>query len=348
MRFKVFWIGQFGNDTVNYTCGSLFSGIGGFCFGFAEAKIQTVWATDFDEQVAKTYRHNFPKTNFLHESIENLDLSDFEAVDVVHAGFPCQSFSQAGDRKGFDDPRGQLFNVMMDKFASSSWLPSILVFENSPFLMIGDQGLWFEHIRTRLNELGYWFTQNNAITIDTQTHCGLPQKRERLFMFACHKSHFDFNWFNFNPKKVPLRPIENFLQTEQIHASEYYLGDENKYGKMLTDAAKNLKKNQLLQLRKYYFREIEYGTCPTLTANMGTGGHNVPFLLDDIGLRRLTERECLNLQGFPASFDFPEGLPKTARYRMIGNAVSPAVSSLIGQEIIKVLEDRLDGYELAV
>lgn len=333
---------------MTYTCGSLFSGIGGFCRGFHEAGIKTVWATDLDEQVAKTYRYNFPETNFLHDSIENLNFSDLEGVDFVHAGFPCQSFSQAGERKGFDDPRGQLFNVMMDKLSASSWLPSILVFENSPYLMIGDQGLWFDHVKTRINELGYWFTRHNAITVDTHKNCGLPQKRERLFMFACHKSHFDFNWFNFTPGVMPLRPIEDFLQTEQSHAEEYYLGDDNKYGKMLIDGAKRLQKNQLLQLRKYYFREIEYGMCPTLTANMGTGGHNVPFLLDSIGLRRLTERECLNLQGFPADFNFPEGLPKGARYRMIGNSVSPEVSSLIAKEILKVLEDRLDDYELAV
>lgn len=333
---------------MNYNCGALFSGIGGFCYGFSESNIKTSWATDFDVQVAKTYRHNFPDTDFIHDSIENLNFSDLAPVDVVHAGFPCQSFSQAGDRKGFDDPRGQLFNVMMDKFEESSWLPSILVFENSPYLLIGDQGLWFEHVKARLNELGYWFTQNNAITIDTHKNCGLPQKRERLFMFACHRSHFDFNWFNFNPEVLPLRPIEDFLETEKIHDNDYYLGDENKYGKMLADAAKRLEKNQLLQLRKYYFREIEYGMCPTLTANMGTGGHNVPFLLDSVGLRRLTERECLNLQGFPTCFDFPEGLPKTARYRMIGNAVSPWVSHLVGQEVFKVLEDRVDDYELAV
>lgn len=333
---------------LEYTCGSLFSGIGGFCQGFEKAGFKTNWATDFNSQVAETYQSNFSDTKFYETEIENLNFAELDPVDVVHAGFPCQSFSQAGNRKGFDDPRGQLFNVMMDKFTASNWLPSILVFENSPFLISGKQGLWFEHIKERLNELGYWFTQNNSILIDAQAHCGLPQRRERLFMFACHRAHFDFNWFNFKPKNVSLRPIDKFLDVDGQHDESYYLGEDNKYGKMLTAAARNLAKNQLIQLRKYYFREIPLGTCPTLTATMGLGGHNVPFLLDNIGLRKLTERECLNLQGFPDDFVFPNQLSKGARYRMVGNSVSPEVALLVANQVVKVLEDRANDYELAV
>lgn len=331
-----------------YSCGALFAGIGGFCAGFEAAGYKTKWATDFDAQVSRTYSENFPKTKFLEKDINDIDFNTLEKVDVLHAGFPCQSFSQAGNRKGFDDPRGQLFNVMTDKIEASYWKPSVIVLENSPYLLMGDQGLWFEHIQERLNELGYWFSKHNAIQIDTNTHCGLPQRRERLFMFACHKQEFDLNSLNFIPDKVALEKIQDFLETAKTHDDSYYLGKENKYGEMLIEAASKLEKHQLVQLRKYYFREIDVGLCPTLTANMGLGGHNVPFLLDRKGLRKLTERECLNLQGFGKDFRFPDKLARNAKYRMIGNSVSPQVSKLVAKKIISVLEDRVDELDMAI
>ena len=170
-----------------YSCGALFAGIGGFCKGFEQAGFETKWATDFDTEVAQTYRHNFPDTQFIEEDLVNLDLNDLEKVDVIHAGFPCQSFSQAGNRGGFNDPRGKLFDVMIDKIEASSWKPSILVLENSPFILMGEQGLWFEHIQERLNELGFWFSEQNAIEIDANAHCGLPQRRKRLLCLPVTK-----------------------------------------------------------------------------------------------------------------------------------------------------------------
>ena len=331
-----------------YSCGALFSGIGGFCKGFEQAGFQTKWATDFDDQVALTYEKNFPKINFIKTDLNELNFNDLEKVDVIHAGFPCQSFSQAGNRKGFNDPRGKLFDVMIDKIEASSWRPSLLALENSPYILSGEQGLWFEHIQQRLNDLGFWFSKQNAIEVDANKHCGLPQRRKRLFMFACNKKEFDFNSLNFIPEIVPLEPIKKFLQTRETQKEFYYLGSENKYGEMLTKAAIKLKKNQLVQLRKYYFREIEEGLCPTLTANMGMGGHNVPFLLDQKGLRKLTERECLNLQGFDETFQFSESIASYAQYRMIGNSVSPRVAFLIAKELATTLEDRIDELDVAV
>ena len=331
-----------------FSCGALFSGIGGFCAGFEAAGYETKWATDFDAQVSRTYSENFPDTKFLEEDINDIDFNVLDKVDVLHAGFPCQSFSQAGNRKGFDDPRGQLFNVMVDKIEASSWKPSILVFENSPYIMMGDRGLWFDHIRERISGLGYWFSEHNAITIDTNKNCGLPQRRVRLFMFAVRKKEFDFNPLNFIPPKVPLENIQDFLETDTIHDDQYYLGKENKYGEMLIDAASKLEKHQLVQLRKYYLREIDVGLCPTLTANMGLGGHNVPFLLDTKGLRKLTERECLNLQGFDQDFRFPDKLATGAKYRMIGNSVSPRVAQLIADKLKVILEERVNELDMAI
>ena len=96
------------------TCGSLFSGIGGFCFGFERAGFETLWANDNDQKVSMTYKKNFESVEFLEQDIAKLETSKLRPVDVIHAGFPCQSFSSAGNRLGFDDPRGMLFEQIIE------------------------------------------------------------------------------------------------------------------------------------------------------------------------------------------------------------------------------------------
>jgi len=101
-------------------------------------------------------------------------------------------------------------------------------------------------------------------------------------------------------------------------------------------------KGCIYQLRKYEVRVKDSGVCPTLTANMGCGGHNVPFIVDAKGLRKLTEYECLRLQGFPESFTFPADVPRNERYKQIGNSVSVPISELLGEAVKdKILQERI-------
>ena len=92
-------------------------------------------------------------------------------------------------------------------------------------------------------------------------------------------------------------------------------------------------KDTAYQWRRVYVRENKSNECPTLTANMGTGGHNVPLIKDDLGIRKLTPRECLNFQGFPKSFKFPEDMPVSQRYKQVGNAVTVTLISKIAKII---------------
>jgi DNA (cytosine-5)-methyltransferase 1 len=87
--------------------------------------------------------------------------------------------------------------------------------------------------------------------------------------------------------------------------------------------------------------------CPTLTANMGGGGHNVPFFLDNGRLRKLTERECLRLQGFPEHFKWPQ-LAHGPMYRLIGNSVSPPVAAILATFIKELLEEKKNENRLGV
>jgi DNA (cytosine-5)-methyltransferase 1 len=335
---------------MTFTVGSLFCGIGGFCFGFEEAGFKTIWANDFDAEAHRTYKLNFPNVNAICEDIRRLNASEFrfEPVDVLHAGFPCQSFSQAGNRLGFKDERGLLFFEIIKLIKRlGSKKPKILVFENSPFLMTGNGGMWFETIRNEIQKAGYWFNDLNAIVIDSRRNAGLPQRRERLFMVATARDCFDYNPFRGPVEKVEPQHLIDLLDLGRVDDEFYHLSEQNKYGAWISKEAKKHNDIRLFQLRKIELRPQPYGLCPTLTANMGAGGHNVPFLLDNGRLRKLTERECLRLQGFPERFKWPE-LSHGSKYRLIGNAVSPPVAKLLANFANNTLQEETNENRLGI
>jgi DNA (cytosine-5)-methyltransferase 1 len=328
--------------TKKITCGGLFAGIGGFCIGFEGAGFKTLWGTDLSKDSATAYKANIKNTEYLVADIKELRANlDLSPVDVLHAGFPCQSFSAAGKRLGFEDPRGKLFFEiirLLNEWGQSK--PKILVLENSPHLKDGEGGLWFRTIQTEIQRCGYWFGTSNSLILDTRENAGLPQRRKRLFMIAVNQDFFDFNPFNLKnilPKKtISLQEIIKFNEQNDY----YYLHGDNRYAHMIQKQLNEAEPYQLYQLRKYLVRVPEAGVCPTLTANMGRGGHNVPFILDGKRLRKLTERECLDLQGFPRHFKFPEGLTSAKKYEMIGNSVSPLISEVIAEEVKRLILER--------
>ena len=332
------------------TCGGIFSGIGGFCYGFESESFKTLWAIDLDKNATDTYRQNFKDVDVICDDIATLNQKEAKLprVDVLHAGFPCQSFSQAGNRKGFNDPRGALFFEIIKFIANQgSNKPSAILLENSPHLMFGDGGSWFDRVRVELQRAGYWFGPENAPVLDARANGGLPQRRERLFMVALSRDIFDFNPFFGLGENSSVDDLVDLLDLDGSVDEQYYLPKSNKYGNMIFNAGSQLPDNCLIPLRQSILRPQPPGMCPTLTANMGSGGHNVPFIIDTGRLRKLTERECLRLQGFPESFTFSEMI-SSAKYRLIGNAVSPRVSRLVARELKKIYEDVKIEYRVVV
>ena len=172
--------------------GALFSGIGGFCLGFQQVGIKTAWAIENDPMSVMTYKENIKDVRIIEHdgmplSIKDISVSkfDLEPVDILHAGFPCQSFSIAGDRKGFDDPRGQLFYEiirLVKEFKDKK--PSVIVLENSPNIRNGEGGSWFIELTKEIKKAGYWFRDASCAELDSYEITHLPQKRKRLFMVA--------------------------------------------------------------------------------------------------------------------------------------------------------------------
>ncbi|WP_160012479.1 DNA cytosine methyltransferase [Rhizobium sp. 18055] len=323
------------------TCGALFSGIGGFCLGFEQAGFKSSWAVEIDDHAAETYKKNLPHVRLIKKSVTEVDVNrdGLTPVDILHAGFPCQSFSQAGEKKGFEDPRGRLFFEIIriiEQFGENK--PKVLVLENAPFLRYGEGGAWFLEIQKAIQKAGYWFRPDNAQELSAFELTELPQQRNRLFMVALSMEHFNSGRFAFPTAKndAPKR-LRDYISFDESVAEEYYLDKENRYFKMISGAVTD--RERIYQLRKYEVRAKEAGVCPTLTANMGLGGHNVPFIMNGHGLRKLTEDECLRLQGFPEHFVFPEVVPRAKRYTQVGNAIAVPVAKLLADRVKSKLAD---------
>ena len=328
-------------DLKVFTHGSLFAGIGGICTSFNSLGFINEFTNELEAKVLQTYRENHSSKMLLGGSIKDLSASVLPPVDILHGGFPCQSYSIAGLRGGFNDPRGQLFfdiTRLVSEFGEKK--PKVLVLENAPNLLTGESGSWFRKIVMELSKLGYWFDQVNALLLNTAEHTGIPQSRERLFMVCLNSDYFDFNPIRQSDfKKVPLRPLSDFIFPLEEVDQRYYLDAENKYSRLIMERENKADPYQIYQLRRFEVRLAPTGMCPTLTANMGHGGHNVPFIITNGRVRKLTERECLNIQGFEKQFSFPTSTAAGAKYAMIGNAVSPPVSKLIAKRVLGLLRE---------
>jgi len=326
----------------SFSVGSLFAGIGGFCKAFEKAGFKVAWANECDPFAVKTYRHNFPYVRVIDKEIENVtvETDNLEPVDVLTAGFPCQPFSVAGRKSGFNDPRGRLFFEiirLINEFGVNR--PKIIVLENVKHLLYHDKGKTFQRISTEIQSSGYWFNSKNIAVLDTKKHTQIPQNRERLYMVAMNWDFFRKNEFVFPEEEEGLDPLEKYLDLDVKADDDLYFDENSKYGRLFAEKMAKGDPGSVYLLRRWYVRENKSNCVFTLTANMGEGGHNVPVIRDRWGIRKLTPQECLRLQGFfDNEFSFPEGLSKTQRYKQIGNAVTVPLVVKIATECRKHLQ----------
>ncbi len=322
------------------TAGCLFSGMGGFCGGLKAAGINTLWANELDYYAALAFSANHAEAHMENKDVSKLSVANdrLQPVDILTAGFPCQSFSLAGMRLGFDDERGLLFEHILriiGEFGANK--PKVILLENVPHLASGEGGKWLHAIITKIQLAGYWFDKSNCHTLKTDEISDLPQSRERLFMVAASTDAFYCNDFDFPQPCEDLRPLSDFIDRRKKLADEYYLPEDNRYCRQIADKIKKHgAENGICQLRRSYSRAYKH-KCPTLTANMGGGGHNVPFIRDEWGIRRLTVEECAALQGFDG-YQFPDAAPEKECYRQIGNAVSLPVAAQLAMSCRRLLE----------
>ncbi len=319
----------------------LFAGIGGIKIAFEQAGFECVFSNDFDKNCKITYDYNFLKTNnpnnIFQEQSNELFLADISGVknidipacDILTAGFPCQPFSIAGYRQGFADEkgRGNVFFEITRIIENKN--PKVFLLENVKNLKNHDNGKTIKVIYNELEKLGYYLCDKVMNAMD---YGNIPQNRERIYIVGFkNKKHLQKFVF---PTKIPLtKTIENCL--EKNVDKKYYYNDKPLFSR-ISNAV--VKKNTLYQWRRKYVRENKNSVCPTLTANMGMGGHNVPIIIDDYGIRKITPRECANFQGFPADYRLPK-IADSALYKQFGNSVVVSVVNRIAENIKVVLEN---------
>ena len=118
----------------------------------------------------------------------------------------------------------------------------------------------------------------------------------------------------------------------------YYKNGCTIWDKLVNEIVDTIDNDVVYQYRRYYVRKNKSNVCPTLTANMGTGGHNVPIIKDSKGIRKLTPLECFRLQGFPSTYKIPDCISNAQLYKLAGNAVSVPVVDRIATNIVKLFK----------
>lgn len=379
---------------IEYKVGSLFAGVGGICLGFKNAKTKNskyklLWANEIDEYACETYRNNFShqllegdiklvlhpekiadkKEQKYYQDLHEKILK--EPIDILNGGFPCQAFSIAGERKGFEDDRGNLFlNIidLIEQLGEKFYKPRVLFLENVKNLQAHDNKKTYVHIKQKLEDCGYTVFEK---VLNTMDYTDIPQNRERIYIIGLlnEKDIKNFQIFKNienkqkkKDKKSRIKDIKKVIDYSLTNenASKYYYTKEKYPNYFMSDeefekSNKKEKINLTTQVdemyefyqcrRGMYVRKNQSGVCPTLTANMGTGGHNVPLIKVNDGIRKLTPKETFKLQGFPVDngYKLPtvingKAYPDSQLYKQAGNAVSVPVIQMLAIDLLELLE----------
>ncbi|ETJ21062.1 Cytosine-specific methyltransferase [human gut metagenome] len=349
-----------------------------------ESRTSVNGSVEYSEEYSKEEKKKIEslKSEYEYYSVKNEEILS-EKLDILLGGFPCQAFSIAGERKGFEDDRGNLFlsiinliNKLQNKFGDDgengiNGKPRILFLENVKNLKGHDGGRTYEVIKAELEKTGYTIKEH---VLNTMDYSDLPQNRERIYIigFLNQKDADKFNFFDdlksykkAKSKEDRVRDIKhiiNYDASKEEYEKYYYTKTkypgyfltEDEYNEIPSDKRKAERVNldeqinemyEFYQVRRgMYVRKNMSGVCPTLTANMGTGGHNVPLIKVKDGIRKITPQEAFRLQGFPIGDGYK--LPSKYKgkkysdshlYKQAGNAVSVPVIQLLAGEVLRIL-----------
>ena len=259
-------------------------------------------------------------------------------IFIVHSLTVLTAFSIAGYRKGFNDHRGHLFNETMRIIDDIR--PKAFLLENVKDLVSHDNGRTFAIMKEMVKDHGYSFIPK---ILNSMEYGNVPQNRERIYIVG-FKDEADYVpespsdeficSYNFSyPKPIRLTKKVSDVVADEV-AEEFYYTNFIHYDKLLEY---DWDMETIGQWRRVYVRQNKRNVCPTLTANMGTGGHNVPIIRDSKDFRKLTPRECFLFQGFPLTFNLPDNMANSHLYKQAGNSVTVPVVKRVAYNIKKAL-----------
>jgi DNA (cytosine-5)-methyltransferase 1 len=331
----------------SYKAIDLFAGIGGIRLGFDNAfkdQIETVFVSEWDKFAQETYSDNFQDDLVIQGDITKIKEEEIPAFDICLAGFPCQAFSLAGSRKGFEDDykgmsRGTLFFDVAR--ICEHHKPKVIFCENVKGLTIHDKGRTFKVITGTLEELGYTVYYKVLNSRDY----GVPQNRERIYIVA-FRNDIDSSKFKFPEATDRTKTIRDIIEEEEVSV-KYYLS---------TQYIETLKQHKARHEAKgngfgYEIRSLDDVAGAIVCGGMGrernliidkrlsnfTPITHIKGEVNREGLRKMTPREWARLQGFPDSYKLK--LADTHLYKQFGNSVSVPVIQAIAEQIKRVLDD---------
>lgn len=324
----------------------LFAGIGGIRLGFDNAfgaKIKTVFISEWDKYAQKTYQANFTDKFDIAGDITEINEADIPPFDICLAGFPCQAFSMAGHRKGFDDDykgkcRGTLF---LDVARICEYhRPKVIFCENVKGLVIHEKGRTFRIICDTFTALGY----KVHYAVLNSKDFGVPQHRERVYIVAFRNDVND-SMFTF-PRPIQSDVKLSNIMEENPVSARYYLS---------TTYVNTLIRHKERHAAKgngfgYEIRNWDSIAGAIVCGGMGrernlvidhrqtnlTPTTHIKGEINSQGIRRMTPREWARLQGFPDTFKLP--LADVHLYKQLGNSVTVTVIQTIATKILEVLE----------
>ena len=299
----------------------LFAGIGGIRLGFQNAtnrKIECVFSSEWNKYSVQTYQENYG-AEVVHGDITQVDEKDVPEHDILLAGFPCQPFSQAGLKKGFEDTRGTLFfdiaRILKEK------KPKAFLLENVKQLKGHDKGRTLEVIVKTLHDIGY---KNTQYTLLKARDFGLPQNRERLYIVGFLDESIAFNFPTPTHKETRVGDIlEAYVEDKYTISDKLWAGHQRR--------KKNNKKNGKGFGYRLFNEDSEYTS--TISARYYKDGSEILIEQQGKNPRKLTPKEAAKLQGFPVDFKIP--VSDTQAYQQFGNSVPVTVIEAIAKEMLK-------------
>ena len=322
MTFKQHSSSDTHNSNKKYKIIDLFAGVGGIRLGFEKAfqnKTNFVFSSELDKFAQTTYYANY--NDMPDGDITKINVEDIPKHDIILAGFPCQAFSVAGLKKGFDDTRGTLFFDVAR--IAKHHRPKVIFLENVKGFVNHDKGNTFKIVKQTLEDMGYKVFEK----VLNAKHFGVPQNRERIYIIAFLDNDIDFTF----PEKPDLDVKLGNILDEKVD-EKYTISDKLWAGHQRRKLEHKAKGNGFGYCM--FNEESEYTS--TISARYYKDGSEILIEQKNKNPRKLTPREAGRLQGFPENFKIT--VSDTQAYKQFGNSVAVPVIEALAKEVYKHID----------
>ena len=328
----------------------LFAGAGGLALGMEKAGFESVLLNEIDKHACNTLRKNRPEWNVVEGDISQIDFTEYHnKIDILSGGFPCQAFSYAGKKLGFEDTRGTLFFEFARAVKETN--PKVIVAENVRGLLKHDNGKTLATIKSVIDELGYDLVEPRVLKA---VFYQVPQKRERLILVGIRKDLADYVKFYWPSPYHRIMTMRDALKKGELFDCDVPKSEGQKYPKRKAEILSLVPEGgywkdlpdelQREYMKKSYFlgggktgmaRRLAWDD-PSLTLTCSPAQKQTERCHPS-ETRPLTVREYARVQTFPDNWEFTG--PLTAQYKQIGNAVPVNLAYALGRALVRLLND---------